>query len=82
MSSPNMDIPTTQEILLFRLVIYTIVLFFGATYAIALFIDLFFLCQTYAVILFENRLFKTGKESFSGDYTAGFHFICSGIHPI
>ena len=30
-SNPKMDIPTTQEILLFRLMLYDIVMFFGAT---------------------------------------------------
>ena len=56
-----MDIPTTQEIILLRLMIYAIVFFFVATYAVALFIHSFFVCQTYAVILLELHLFKTGK---------------------
>ena len=56
-----MDIPTTQEILLFRLMLCAIVLFFGSTYAITLLIGLFFVCQTYAVIILELRLFETGK---------------------
>ena len=34
-----MEIPTTQDILFFRLMLCAIVLFFGATYEIALFID-------------------------------------------
>ena len=57
------EIPTTQEILLIRLMLCAIVLFFGATYAITLFIDSFFVCQTYAVTLLELCLFETGKES-------------------
>ena len=59
-----MDIPTTKEILLFRLMLCAIVLFFGATYAIKLFIASFFVCQTYAVILLEIYLFETEKILF------------------
>ena len=57
-----MEIPTTHEILLFRLMLCAIVLFFGAMYDITLFIDLFFVCQTYAVTLLELCLFETGKS--------------------
>ena len=74
-----MDIPNTQEILLFRPMLCAIVLFFGATYAIAYFIDSFFLCQTYAVILLKLGPFETGKYSFSGYCTADCRFFCSGI---
>ena len=35
----------------------------GWTPSIALFIDSFFVCQTYAVILLELHLFETRKES-------------------
>ena len=53
-----------HEILLFRIMLCNIVLFFGATYAITFFIDSFFLCQTYAVTLLELRLFETGNNIF------------------
>ena len=56
---PKMDIPTTQEILLFRIMLCTIVLFFGATYEITLLIDSFFVCRTCAVIFSELCLFET-----------------------
>ena len=68
--NPKMWIPTTQEILLFRIVMFAIILFFGATYAITLFIDYFLVCQTYAVTLLELCLFETGKDSSWGDCTA------------
>ena len=71
----NMEIPTTHEILLLRLMLCAIVLFFGAMYAITLFIDSFFLCQTYAVTLLEIFLFETGKESSWGHCTADCHFF-------
>ena len=49
--NPNMDITTAQKILLFSLILYAIVLFFGAKYAITCFIDLFFcssnICSDY-----------------------------------
>ena len=54
-----MDIPTTQDFLLFRLMLCAIVFFFGAMYAITLFIDSFFVCQTYAVIILELCMFET-----------------------
>ena len=59
-----MDIPTTHEILLFRLMLCAIILFFDTTYAITLFIGSFFVCQTYTAIILELRLFETEKESF------------------
>ena len=62
--NPKMDIPITQDILLFRLMLCTIVLFFGRTYAITLFVDSFFLPQTYVVILLKLRLFETEKTFF------------------
>ena len=37
--NPKMEIPTTHDILLFRLMLCAIVWLFGATYAITLFID-------------------------------------------
>ena len=40
--NPKMEIITTQDILLFRLILCDIVLFSGATYAIALFMDYYF----------------------------------------
>ena len=75
--NPNMDIPTTQKILLLRLVVYAIVL-----YVVALFIHLFFLCQTCAVILLLLRMFETVKEYFSGDCTSGCRFVFSRIHRL
>ena len=57
--NPKMEIPTTHEILLFRIMLCAIVLIFGATYVITLFIDSLFVCQTYAVILLELWLFET-----------------------
>ena len=42
--NPKKEIHITHEILLCRLVICAIVLFFGATEVIVLFIDSFFLC--------------------------------------
>ena len=77
--NPNMDIPITQDIILSGIMLYDIVLFFGAAYAITLFIDYFFVCQTYAVIISELRLFETVKQSFSGYFTAVCCFVCSGI---
>ena len=59
-----------------------IVLFFGATYAITLFIDSFFLCQTYALTLLKLCLFETGKESFSGDCIVDCRFVCNIIHRL
>ena len=59
--NPKMDIPTTQEIIFFRFMICTIVLFFGVMYDIVLFIDLFFVCQTYAVIISKIYLFEMEK---------------------
>ena len=53
-----MEIPTTHNILLLRLMMCAIVLFFDVTYAITLFIDSFFVCQTYAVILLEPCCLK------------------------
>ena len=41
---PNMDIPETHNILLFRIMLCAIVLFFGTAYAITLFVDSFLLC--------------------------------------
>ena len=70
-----MEIPTTHEILLFRLILCAIVLFFGATYAITLFIDSFFVCQIYAVNPLESCIFETGKESSWGYCTADCHFF-------
>ena len=58
-----------------------IVLFFGAAYAITLFIDSFFVCQTYAVTLLEIRLFETEKI-FSRDYTIDCRFVCSVIRRL
>ena len=52
-------------------------LFFGATYAITLFVESFFVCQTYEVTLLELFLFETLKESFSGYCTADCIFVCS-----
>ena len=54
-----MEIPTTYNILLFRLMICAIVLVFGTKYDIKLFIDSFFVCQTYAVTLLDLCLFET-----------------------
>ena len=76
--NPKMDIPTTQEILLFRLILCAIVLCFGATCVITLFINSFF-CQFYAVILLRNCMFETGKESVSEVCISGCRFVCSGI---
>ena len=49
--NPKMEIPTTHEILLFRLVLCTIVLVFGATYDISFSINSFFcvsnICSDY-----------------------------------
>ena len=56
-----------------------IVLFFGATCAITLVIDSFFVCQKYAVTLLELSLFETGKESSWRDCTSDCRFVCSGI---
>ena len=39
--NPKMEITTTQEFLSFRLILCAIILFFGATYAITLFVDSF-----------------------------------------
>ena len=66
---PNIYIPTTQEILLFRLMLCAIVLFFGPTYAIALLIYSFFVCQTYAVIISELCLFETENSLFRRLYS-------------
>ena len=49
--NPNIDISTTQEIILFRPVLCATVLFFYEFYAITLFIDSIFVCQTYAVTI-------------------------------
>ena len=50
-SNPNMDITTTQDILLFRLMLRSITLFYGSTYVIELSIDLLFcvsnICRDY-----------------------------------
>ena len=62
--NPKIEIPTTHEIILVRLVLCAIVLFFGATYAITFFVDYFIVCQTYAVTLLELRLFETEKSFF------------------
>ena len=52
--NPKMDIPTTKEILLFSLKLCDIVLDFGTTYAITLFIDSFFLCVKHMLWFFKN----------------------------
>ena len=49
--NPNIEIPTMHDILLFRVMLCAIILFFGATYTITLFIDSFFcvsnICSDY-----------------------------------
>ena len=80
--NPKMEIPTRHEIRLFRIVTCTIILFFGATYAITLFTDSFFVCQTYTVTLLELSLFETRKEFFSRDYTVDCRFVYIGIRRL
>ena len=59
-----MDIPTTQDILLFRIMIFAIVLFFGATYMISLFIDYFLCVSNICSDHFRTLSFETWKYYF------------------
>ena len=63
LSNSKMDIPTAQEILLFRLMICAIVFFLNATYVIALFIDFFFLCVKYMQWFSHNFVCLKHKKS-------------------
>ena len=58
-----MDITTTQEILFFRLMICAIVMFW-AQHMLSYCSLIFFVCQTYAVIILKLCLFETGKSIF------------------
>ena len=73
----KMYIPTTKEILLFRLMLCAIVLFFGATYVITLFIDSFFCASNICSDSLKNIMFETVKESVLGDCIAGCRFVYS-----
>ena len=77
--NPNMDITTTQEILLFMILLCTIVLFSGSMYKLHCLLVCFCACKTYALIILEPRMFETGN-SYSTDCTNGCHFFCSKIH--
>ena len=62
--NPKMEIPTTHEILLLRLMLCVIVLFFGATYTITLFIDSFFCVSNICSNYFRNLSVWNGKIVF------------------
>ena len=57
-----MEIPTTQDILLLRLMLWAIVLFFGAMYAITLFIESFFCVSSICSNYFRNLFIWNGKR--------------------
>ena len=76
--NPEMDIPVTQEIPLFRIVIYAF--FFGTMYVIELFIDSLFCVSKICRDSLRNLSAWNGKIVFLGGFRAGCHFICNGIH--
>ena len=57
----KMEIPTTQDILLFRLVLYTIVFVLALHMRLDCSLISSFVCQTYVVILSEISNFKMEK---------------------
>ena len=74
-----MVIPTTQEILLFKLMLWAIVFFLAQRMLSHFSLICPFVCQKYAVILLELSMFETVKEYFSGNCTADCCFVCSII---
>ena len=64
--NPKMEITTTHEILLFSLMLCTIVLFFGAMYAIELFIDSFLCVPNICSDSFRTSSVWNGRIVFFG----------------
>ena len=81
-SNEKTEIPTIQEIILFRLRLCGIIFFFGATYMIALFINLLFCVSKICRYYFRNLSILNRKESSLGGCRDSCNFICNGIfHP-
>ena len=72
-----MEINTTQEILLFRIMMCDIVLFFSATYVIALFIYWLFFVSNICRDHFRTLYVWNGKIVFLGGCTSGCCFTCN-----
>ena len=71
---PKDGFSTMKEILLFRIIFCDIILFFGATYVIVLFVNFCFLsdiCGDY----FRTLSISNGKESFLGGCRDVSHFL-------
>ena len=73
----KMEISTSREILLFRLVICAIVLFLEQHKKLHC-STIIFLCLIYVVVISKLCLFETEKY-FLGYFIAGCHFICNVI---
>ena len=80
--NPKMDITTTQEILLFRLMLCANVLFYEHIYVIEFFIDLIFcvsnMCSNSLITMFVWN----GNRLFLGVCEAIFRFLCNRFHRL
>ena len=62
--NPKMDISTTQEIILFGIILCAVVLFVGATYAITLFVDSYLCVSNICIYSFRTLSVWKGKIVF------------------
>ena len=72
-------IPTTKDILLFRLMMCAIVSFFYAMYSFVLFIDSFFCVSNICKDYFRTSSVFNGKRLFKGVCRSDCCFPCNGV---